>query len=119
MNTETRDKLTAMGHDCANLSAADLREADLSGADLRGADLRWADLSGADGPFTLGYFGKHHAIAAGGDIFIGCERGTYQYWLERAEKIGIDNGYSADEIADYVAWIKIAVARQLRIEAQS
>jgi hypothetical protein len=100
----------------AHLRWADLREADLSGAHLREAHLRWADLRGASGPFTIGYFGKHHAVAAGGYISIGCERRTYDEWLANAEAIGQENRYTADEIADYVEWIKLAVARQRRIE---
>jgi hypothetical protein len=110
----------------ADLRGANLRGADLSGAYLRRANLREAYLSGADlrganlreasGPFTIGYFGQHHAVAAGGYISIGCERRTYDEWLANAEAIGQENRYTADEIADYVEWIKLAVARQRRIE---
>ena len=110
----------------ANLSGADLRGADLSGADLRGAnlsgadlseaDLRGANLSGARGPFTTGYFGGHDAVAAGGYVSIGCERHTYGEWLANYKAVGAANGYSADMIADYGAWIAMAVARQRRIE---
>jgi hypothetical protein len=105
----------------ANLAGADLRRADLTGAylrraDLTGADLRWADLTGAEGPFTHGYFGRHHAVAAGGYISIGCERHAYDWWLNSYQKCGARNGYTADEIADYGAWIELAVARQRRIE---
>ena len=110
----------------ADLSHADLRGADLRGADLIMADLRWADLSNADlsgadlrwadGPFTLGAFGRHGGIAVGGYITIGCERHTYDEWLERYEEIGKRNNYTTDEIADYGAWIHLAVTRQRRIE---
>ncbi len=105
----------------ADLSVADLRWADLSHADLRWADLSHADLSGADlsgadGPFTLGAFGRHGGIAVGGYITIGCERHTYDEWLERYEEIGKKHNYTNDEIADYGAWIQLAVARQQRIE---
>jgi len=100
----------------ANLRGADLRGADLRGADLSGADMRWADLSGADGPFTLGAFGRHGGIAVGGYITIGCERHTYDEWLERYEEIGKRHNYTTDEIADYGAWIHLAVTRQRRIE---
>ena len=100
----------------ANLREADLRGADLRGANLRGANLREADLSEASGGFTTGYFGQHHAVAAGGHISIGCERHTYDEWLTKAKAIGQENCYTADEIADYVEWIKLAVARQRRIE---
>ena len=120
----------------ADLSGADLSDADLSGADLSGADLRRAnlsradlsdatlrranlsraDLSGASGLFTLGAFGRHTAVAAGGYIAIGCERHPYEAWLTQYKEIGRKHGYTADEIADYGAWIKLAVARQRRIE---
>jgi hypothetical protein len=105
----------------ADLSGADLRWADLRRADLRRADLRGADLSGADlrravGPFTVGSFGRHTAVAAGGDISIGSERHTYDWWLTNYEACGQRNDYTAEEIADYGAWIQIAVARQRRIE---
>lgn len=105
-----------------NLNRADLRGANLCGVDLRGVDLSDADLSGATlsgatGPFTAGSFGRHTAIAAGGYISIGCERHTYDEWLSQYEGIGRENGYSREEIADYGAWIKQAVARQRRIEA--
>jgi uncharacterized protein YjbI with pentapeptide repeats len=98
----------------ADLSGADLRRAylsgaDLSGADLSGADLRRADLGGASGNFATGFFGKHHAIAAGGYIFIGCERHTYAEWLERGQEIGRASGYDDAETVRYMAWIKLAV----------
>ena len=101
----------------ANLSGADLSRADLSGADLSEADLSGANLSGATGNFTVGYFGRQHAVAAGGFISIGCEHHTYDVWLAEYEAIGRQRGYSDDEIADYGVWIKLAVARQQRIEA--
>ncbi len=100
----------------ADLRDADLRWANLSGADLRGADLRGANLRGARGPFTTGYFGGHDAVAAGGYVSIGCERHTYGEWLANYKAVGAANGYSADMIADYGAWIALAVARQRRIE---
>ncbi len=101
----------------ADLSRADLSRADLSGADLSEADLSGANLSGATGNFTVGYFGRQHAVAAGGFISIGCEHHTYDVWLAEYEAIGRQRGYSDDEIADYGVWIKLAVARQQRIEA--
>ena len=103
----------------ADLSRADLSEADLSEANLRGADLRRANLSDAIGPFTIGSFGRHMAIAAGGYISIGCKRLTYDKWLEQYEGIGRRNGYTDEEIADYGAWIQLAVARQRRIEGET
>ena len=147
--TQTREKLIAAGQNQAllpdewkysinlsganlsgaNLGRANLGEADLGGANLSGADLRGADLGGANlgwanlgwvtGPFTTGSFGRHHAIAAGGMISIGCERHSYDEWLADYEEIGRRNGYDDDEITDYGVWIKLAVARQRRVEAQS
>ena len=129
--TETRELLIAAGIAAAglptqwlpaiNLSRADLRGADLSRADLRGADLSEADLSGANlsgavGPFAVGAFGRHTAIAAEGYIVIGCERHDYDWWLANYEACGQRNGYTPEEIADYGAWIQLAVARQRRIE---
>lgn len=107
----------------ANLRGADLRGADLSwanlrGANLRGAALRWANLSGAVGPFAVGAFGQHTATAAGGYIVIGCERHDYDWWLANYETCGQCHGYTPEEIADYGAWIALAVARQRRIEQQ-
>ena len=108
---ETRELLIAAG-----IPAEQLPVEWEPGINLRGADLSEADLSEASGGFTTGYFGRHHAVAAGGYISIGCERHIYDEWLANAEAIGQENCYTADEIADYVAWIKLAVARQRRIE---
>ena len=102
----------------ADLSRADLSWADLSGAVLSGAVLSRAVLSGAIGPFTTGSFGQHTAIAAGGYIVIGGERHDYDWWLANYEECGQRNYYAPEEIADYGAWIQLAVARQRRIEQQ-
>jgi uncharacterized protein YjbI with pentapeptide repeats len=113
--TETLEKHLAWlknedGGEKADLRGADLRGANLWGADLREANLREANLWGADGSFALGYFGKHHAIAAGEYISIGCERHTYQEWMDHYTEIGKDYEYTAAEIERYGAWIKLAVA---------
>jgi uncharacterized protein YjbI with pentapeptide repeats len=102
----------------ADLSEANLSEADLSWADLRGSNLREADLSGAQGAFVTGYYGKHHAVAAGGYIFIGCERHTYQEWLDNGEQIGKDNEYTDAEIEDYMDWIRLAIRALERMERE-
>ena len=107
----------------ANLSGADLSGANLSGSNLRwanlsGANLRWANLSGADGAFVTGYYGKHHAVAACGYISIGCERHTYQEWLDNGVKIGKDNGYTDAEITDYMDWIRLAIRALERMERE-
>ena len=115
------DRMPTDWHPNINLSRADLSRAHLFGANLSGADLSRANLSRANlseavGPFTSGSFGRHHAVAAGGFISVGCERHTYEEWLDRYEEIGRANDYTSDEIADYGAWIRLAVARQRRIE---
>ena len=95
----------------------DLTRANLPRANLPRANLTRANLTGAKGPFATGSFGRHNAIAAGGFIAIGCERHSYDHWLEHFAAIGAANGYTEDEIDDYGAWIQLAVARQRRIEA--
>ena len=119
--TETRGMFLFAGVPAERLpetrpDVIDLSGANLRGANLRDADLRGANLRGARGPFTTGYFGGHDAVAAGGYVSIGCERHTYGEWLANYKAVGAANGYSADMIADYGAWIAMAVARQRRIE---
>ena len=92
-----------------DLREADLRDANLRGADLSGADLSGANLRGTDGLFATAQLGKHDAIAAGGNISIGCKTHTYAEWLENGEEIGRSNGYTDAEIARYMAWIKLVV----------
>ena len=92
----------------ANLSGADLSWANLSEANLSGANLLWANLLEAVGTFATGYFGKFHAIAAGGYISIGCERYTYQEWLDNGVNIGIEYNFTPAEVDRYMAWIKLA-----------
>lgn len=131
MDDKTRKRLKALGLDPANLTGAvlieaNLRLADLTEAVLIGANLTGAVLTGAVlteavltraiGPFTTGQFGRHTAVAAGSYIAIGCERHDYDWWLANYEAVGLANGYSVYEIADYGAWIRQAVARQRRIE---
>jgi hypothetical protein len=97
---------------------ANLRGAVLTGANLTGADLTGANLRGATGNFAIGYFGAHHAIAAGGYISIGCERHTYDVWLEKGEQIGMDNNYTHAEIAEYMDWIRLAIRALERMEKE-
>ena len=130
--TETRELLIAAGIAAAglptqwlpaiNLRGAYLSEAYLSGANLseanlRGAYLRGANLSGAKGPFTTFSAGRHTAVFAGGYGVIGCERWSYESWLTDYDEIGRNHDYGDDEIAEYGEFIKLAVARQRRVEA--
>lgn len=89
---------------------ANLRWADLTGADLTRANLTGADLTEARGAFATAYLGKHHAVAAGGYISIGCQRHTYAEWLEQYAAIGARNNYTPAEIERYGTWIKLVVA---------
>ena len=109
--TETRELLIAAG------IAAGLPTQWLPAIDLSGAYLRGANLSGAKGPFTTFSAGRHTAVFAGGYGVIGCERWSYESWLTDYDEIGRNHDYGDDEIADYGVWIKLAVARQQRIEA--
>ena len=102
----------------ANLHGANLRGANLSMANLHGANLRGAAVSGVNGPFCIGYFGRHHAIAAGGYISIGCEFHTYQYWLDNFRSIGAENNYSDAMIEAYGEWVKLAVKVRLTEDEQ-
>ena len=101
----------------ANLSGANLSEAYLRGANLSEAYLSEAYLSGAKGPFTTFSAGRHTAVFAGGYGVIGCERWSYESWLTDYDEIGRNHDYGDDEIAEYGEFIKLAVARQRRVEA--
>ena len=115
----TRANLTRANLSGANLSGADLREADLDDANLADADLAGANLAGAD--FTdanltcaniaacIFQAGKHHAVFAGGWGAVGCERHTYQEWLDNGIQIGKKNGYTDAEIELYMQLIRIGV----------
>ena len=102
----------------AYLRGAYLRGADLSGANLRGAYLSGADLSGASGTFSSFYGGRHNGIAVGGYISIGCERHTYQEWLDHGVEIGKQNEYTDAEIKHYMDWIVSAI-EWLSVEEES
>lgn len=104
----------------ANLRSADLRSADLRSADLTGANLSYAKLTDASGShFVIFQFGKHCAVFAGGYGSIGCERHTYQEWLDNYQTIGKDNGYTDDECIRYGKLIAMAVEYLLEVESVS
>lgn len=105
-----RANLTRANLTGANLYRANLTGADLTGANLTGADLTEANLTEARGAFATAYLGKHHAVAAGGYISIGCQRHTYAEWLEQYAAIGARNNYTPAEIERYGTWIKLVVA---------
>lgn len=100
----------------ANLEKANLEEAFLARADLSGANLRDVDLSSAHqlaeaegSQFVVFKIGMDLAMFAGGYGRIGCERHSYDEWLERGEEIGVSNGYSDADIQRYMRWIRDAV----------
>ena len=98
----------------ANLRKATLYNADLSNANLSNANLYKADLSNADlsntilpkDRFIFQGNNKHQIIAEDGYIKIGCKRMKAEEWISSFEKIGTENGYTKEEIADYGDFIK-------------
>ena len=93
----------------ANLYRASLFGADLCGADLSGANLSEAGLLGADltdvKNIIAFYAGKHFAfyVRDSGYLKIGCKGMHINRWYEG---IGIKQGYSHQEIAEYKAIIE-------------
>ena len=97
----------------ANLRGADLREANLRGADLRGADLHEANLRGANlhGANLHGanlsegatiIIGSRHVVTVYPDrVSIGCHTRTLAKWLDSYERIGAEEGYTTEQIAEY------------------
>ena len=49
-------------------------------------------------------------IAISGKIKIGCEEHTASEWVANYKKIGEDNGYTGDEIAEYYRYIELCAA---------
>ena len=92
----------------ANLYKANLYEANLSGADLSGANLSKANLSKADLSFIEGKdiftfsFNKNFGYYCDGYIKIGCKYMNIDQWIEKGERIGIDNSYSKTDISRYL-----------------
>jgi hypothetical protein len=93
----------------ANLSRANLSEANLYGANLSGANLSEANLSGAFGILSsLSIFGsKHFVTYYMGKISIGCKSHTVQEWIDDAEAIGVENGYTVKQILEYKGYIML------------
>jgi len=96
----------------ANLRGADLGDANLERADLERANLGGANLGGANGLLRSGIMplqicGSQHWIIVRqpGYITIGCEHQTAEWWETNAVTTGEHNGYSDEQIAEYVAHI--------------
>lgn len=93
----------------ADLRDADLRGANLVGANLRGANLRGADLRGAylsDTSIYTFQLGKHFGFYHQGNVQIGCEYHSLEYWIEHCRDIGIKHNYSNTEIKIYEIILK-------------
>ncbi len=96
----------------ANLSEVDLSGADLSGANLSGANLSEADLSRANllgvvGADIITYSrGHHQAIFVNGELRIGCQVYSLDYWLKHGEGIGRAADYSDESIKHYMKFIR-------------
>ena len=93
----------------ADLDDANLADADLAGANLAGVDLTDANLTCANVAACIFQAGKHHAVFAGGWGSVGCERHTYQGWLDNGIHIGKKNRYTDAEIERYMQLIRIGV----------
>jgi hypothetical protein len=94
----------------AYLRGADLRGADLGGAYLGGADLRGADLGGAKGikiPVISISGSMHNFQYYDGNIRIGCEYHSIEYWNIMYDAIGRDNQYTEEQILEYYNYIRL------------
>ena len=96
----------------ANLRGANLRNANLRDADLRYADLSRANLSGANlwnanlGSTAIQINGsKHFLFYFDGNITIGCESHSVEYWKIMYERIGLDYDYTDEQIKEYKKYI--------------
>ena len=89
----------------AYLEGAYLAGAYLAGANLAGAYLIGANLAGAYGitPRVLQILGTRHALIVRdyGRISIGCHTRTVEEWEATYKLVGEDEGYSAEQVAEY------------------
>jgi hypothetical protein len=99
----------------SNLFDADLTWADLTGADLTGTNLIGTNLFGVNFCKTIGVklpiisiFGSiHNFCYYNGEITIGCECHTVQYWIENYKTMGARHNYSPEQIDEYFGYIKM------------
>jgi len=98
----------------ANLRYASLEGASLEGADLRGADLRYASLEGAnligaEVKFIVIHGSRHTLVAHKVGMQVGCKIKPWNWWtLENIERLGKEEEYSQDQIAEYTRYIDFA-----------
>ena len=78
-------------------------EARGKGADLKGANLKGANLEGAnlDKWSTIMIASRHVVTVYPNRISIGCHTRTLAKWLDGYKRIGMDQGYTTEEIAEY------------------
>ena len=102
----------------ADLSYADLSYADLSYADLRSAGLRSADLSYADLRYADLIVFKHQKHWAyytfDGSLRIGCIVLPITEWKETFDQIGLEEGYTKEQILMYGQFINMCYEKFLR-----
>jgi len=109
----------------ANLTGANLTRTNLTGANRFRANLTGADLTGANlfgiNFFGINFFGAigiqtpiisisgsmHNFCYYNGEIAIGCECHTVQYWIENYKTIGARHNYSHEQIDEYFGYIKM------------
>ncbi len=98
----------------ANLRGADLCEANLCDADLRGANLYGANLRGANLygakiklPIISIAGSMHFFFYQSGNISIGCENHSVEYWLIMYDIIGREYDYMPEQIREYSEYIKM------------
>lgn len=124
----TRTDLTGADLTEASLTKASLRDADLTGASLReanltGTDLTWAKLTGTDlreadlaranlfnvvgKEIIVFQFGQHFAYSCDGNIKIGCQEHSIEWWKDHYAEAGEMYGYSDKEIEMYGMFINM------------
>ena len=101
------NRLGTLIFDGADLTGADLIGADLRGADLRGANLLGANILGAnlDSKVISINGSRHFFFYFDGNVSIGCEFYSLEYWLIMYEKIGNDNEYTSYQIKEYKKYL--------------
>jgi len=62
-------------------------------------------------PKIIGIHGSKHFVNYWGEdaIQIGCKKLSIQEWLDNFEKVGISEGYSTEQIAEYKGYIDMIV----------
>ncbi len=95
----------------ADFEDADLDGANLSGCTLNNTDFTDASLRGTNFNNTKGmlirtflFHNKHNSLFINGQIHLGCECHSPQWWIENCKAMGISHGYTAEETAEYLGF---------------